>query len=145
MIALDTNLLVYAHREGAPEHKAARAAIFDALNDPRGWGICLPSIAEFWSIVTHPKIPGGPSSSRIVSHFFHYLITEGHGNIWTPGPGFGQRLLRWAASLGIQGRRIFDLQIALIALEHGAKEVWTHDADFVSVPRVKIHDPLDPG
>ena len=144
MIALDTNLLVYAHREGAPEHEAARVAIFTALNDPRGWGICLPSIAEFWSIVTHPKIPGGPSSSRVVTHFFHYLITEGHGNIWTPGPGFGERLLRWAASLGIRGRRIFDLQIALIALEHGAQEVWTHDKNFVSVPKVKVSDPLAP-
>jgi predicted nucleic acid-binding protein len=142
MIALDTNLLVYAHREGAPEHQAARAAIFEALNDSRGWGICLPSIAEFWSIVTHPRIPGGPSSSRVVTHFFHSLITQGRGHIWTPGPGFGQRLLRWAASLKIQGKRIFDLQIALIALEHGAQEIWTHDSHFVSVPTVKVHDPL---
>ena len=142
MIALDTNLLVYAHREGAKEHEAARAAIVDALNDPRGWGICLPSIAEFWSIVTHPKIPGGPSSSRVVTHFFHYLIAEGRGNIWTPGQGFGQRLLRWAVSLKVQGKRIFDLQIAVIALEHGVQEIWTHDKNFVSVPTVKIHDPL---
>jgi len=27
VIALDTNLLVYAHRSATPEHKAARAAI----------------------------------------------------------------------------------------------------------------------
>src|SRR5262245_18482442 len=120
MIALDTNVLVYAHREGAAEHKLARKAILDALDDPRGWGICLPTVSEFWSIVTHPKIPGGPSSAKVVTHFFHYLIAEGRGNIWSPGPGFGQRLMRWAASRKARGRRIFDLQIALIALEHGA-------------------------
>src|SRR2546427_9252196 len=142
MIALDTNLLVYAHRQGAAEHEGATAAILDALNDPRGWGICLPSVAEFWSIVTQPKIPGGPSSSAVVTHFFHYLITEGQGNIWTPGPGFGQRLMRWASSLKIRGRRIFDLQIAVIALEHGAREISTHDINFVSVPTVKVRDPL---
>jgi predicted nucleic acid-binding protein len=142
MIALDTNLLVYAHREGAPEHAAAKAAVLAALDDQRGWGICAPSIAEFWSIVTHPKIPGGPSSPTVVTHFFHYLVTEGQGNIWTPGPGFGQRLMRWAAALKIRGRRIFDLQIAVIAHEYGAAEIWTHDRNFASVPGLTVRDPL---
>ena len=142
MIALDTNLLVYAHRAGAPEHDRARNAILAALDDSRGWGICLPTISEFWSIVTHAQMPGGPSSPKVVAHFFHYLITEGHGEIWTPGPGFGQRLMRWAASLKVSGKRIFDLQIAVIALEHGAQEIWTHDHNFASVPAVKLKDPL---
>ena len=143
MIALDTNLLVYAHREGAPEHDRARAAVLKALDDPRGWGICVPTVAEFWSIVTHPKMPGGPSSPNVVTHFFHYLITEGQGNLWTPGSGFGQRLMRWAASLKIRGKRIVDVQIALIAFGHGAREVWTEDRHFVSVPGVKVRDPLE--
>jgi len=143
MIALDTNLLIYAHRAGSPEHELSRAAIQSALDDPRGWGICLPTIAEFWSIVTHPKIPGGASSAKVVSHFFHYLITEGHGFVWTPGPGFGQRLMQWAASLKVSGKKIFDLQIALIAYEHGAREVWTNDAHFVSVPGVAVRNPLN--
>jgi predicted nucleic acid-binding protein len=142
MIALDTNLLIYAHREGSAEHDSAVATVLDALSDPRGWGICSPTVAEFWSIVTHPKIPGGPSSSTVVNHFFHHLVTEGHGHIWTPGAGFGQRLMRWAASLKVHGRRIFDLQIAVIALEHGAKEIWTHDDNFVALPGVKVRYPL---
>lgn len=142
MIALDTNLLIYAHREGSPEHAAAAQAIMAALEDPRGWGICLPSVSEFWSIVTHPKIPGGPSSPNVVNHFFHYLLAEGHGNIWTPGAGFGERLMRWAASLKVRGKRIFDLQIAVIAYEHGAQEIWTHDHDFASIPPVRVFDPL---
>ena len=119
MIALDTNLLIYTHRENTPEHERSRAAIIEALNHPEGWGICLPSVAEFWSIVTNPKHPGGPSSSTAVTHFFHYLLTEGHGHIWTPGPGFGERLMRWATSLKARGKHIFDLQIAVIAYEHG--------------------------
>jgi len=144
MIALDTNVLVYAHREGAHEHERARGAVRAALDDSRGWGICLPSISEFWSIVTHPRMPGGPSTPSVVTRFFHYLITEGHGNIWTPGPGFGQRLMRWATSLKVRGKRIFDLQIAVIALEHGVQEIWTHDRNFTSVPGVKVRDPLQP-
>jgi predicted nucleic acid-binding protein len=142
MIAVDTNLLVYAHREGAPEHGRARAAVLAALGDSSGWGICLPAVSEFWSIVTHPNMPGGPSSPTVVTHFFHHLITEGHGHIWTPGPGFGQRLMRWAVSLKVRGKRIFDLQIAVVALEHGVQEIWSHDQNFQSVPGVKVRDPL---
>ena len=142
MIAFDTNILVYAHREGTPEHARARAAVLAALEDSRGWGICLPTVSEFWSIVTHPQMTGRPSSPNVVTHFFHFLITEGHGEIWSPGPGFGQRLMRWATSLKVRGKRIFDLQIALIALEHGAHEIWTHDGNFQSVPGVTVVNPL---
>ncbi len=138
MIALDTSLLIYAHREGSREHEHARTTILAALDDPQGWGICLPSVSEFWSSVTNPKIPGGPSSAKVVTHFFHYLISEGNGAIWTPGPGFGQRLMRWASLLKVRGKRIFDLQIAALALEHGAREIWTYDAAFVSVPGLKV-------
>jgi len=45
-------------------------------------------------------------------------------------------------NLGIHGARIFDLQIALIALENGATEIWTHDRNFLKIPGLKIHDPL---
>jgi toxin-antitoxin system PIN domain toxin len=142
MIALDTNVLVYAHREGAPEHARARVAVLAALDSSDGWGICLPTVSEFWSIVTHPKMPGGPSSPSVAARFFHSLITDGHGNIWSPGPGFGQRLMGWAVELGIRGKRMFDLQIAVIALEYGVREIWTHDRTFQSVPGVKVRDPL---
>jgi hypothetical protein len=43
MIAIDTNLLIYAHRGGVPEHREARAAIEQAANSGRGWGIASPS------------------------------------------------------------------------------------------------------
>ena len=56
MIVLDTNLLIYAHRENSPEHDCALAAIIEAVNHPQGWGMCLPSVAEFWSIVTRRGI-----------------------------------------------------------------------------------------
>jgi hypothetical protein len=37
---------------------------------------------------------------------------------------------------------IFELQIALIALDHGATDIWRHDQNFVSVPGLPVHDPL---
>jgi predicted nucleic acid-binding protein len=50
--------------------------------------------------------------------------------------------MKWATSLKVRGKRIFDLQIAVIAYEHGAQEIWTHDRNFVTIPGVKVKDPL---
>jgi toxin-antitoxin system PIN domain toxin len=142
LIAIDTNLLIYAHRAALPEHRAARRAIERASCDSRGWGITLPSIAEFWSVVTHPASSGGPSTSRQARGFLYELIVEAGASLWMPREGFWQRLLELAGELRVAGPRVFDLQIALTAMENGAAEVWTHDSRFVAFPGLRIHDPL---
>ena len=142
MIALDTNLLAYAQRRHAPEHDKARDAIEQALSDSRGCGISLPSIAEYWKVVTHPRSEGGPSTPREAEGFFRSLLDQTELQIWIPRPDFTQRLLRNAVDLSVSGHRIFDLQIALIALENGATEIWTHDRDFLKVRGLRVYDPL---
>lgn len=143
MIAIDTNLLIYAHRSATPEHLAARAAIESALNAPGGCGITLPSVAEFFSIVTHPNTIGGPSTPDAAGDFLESLRDAGVADL-SAGPAFSARLVRLAADLGVTGVRIFDLQIGLCALDSGATSVWTHDCGFVKIPGLAIHDPLLP-
>ena len=46
MIAIDTNLLVYAHRSRTAEHVRARKAIERAAGDAAGWGVAAASVAE---------------------------------------------------------------------------------------------------
>jgi uncharacterized protein len=142
VIAVDTNLLVYAHRSGLPEHRAARRAIERASRDALGWGIALASVVEFWSVVTHPESRGGPSSADQASDFLGALAAAG-ARVWLPGEGFAERLLSVAHRLGVQGARVFDLQIALTAFDNGASELWTHDRRFVALPGLRIHDPLE--
>lgn len=142
MIAIDTNLLVYAHRAGVPEHRAARLAIERASSDARGWGIALPSLAEFWGLVTHPACQGGPSTPSQAGAFLRSLIDEAGCRLWLPRDGFAERLLQAARELRVLGPRIFDLQIAVTALQNGALEVWTHDRRFLSVAGLRVHDPL---
>ncbi len=143
MIALDTNLLVYAHRSGAPETERARRAVERASEDPRGWGISLASIAEFWAVVTHaPLVSGPPSTPGEVRRFLSALLDEAGGRLWMPREAFWQRLVETAEELGVHGPRIYDLQIALTAVDNGAVEIWTHDRGFVSLPGLRVHDPL---
>ncbi|RME21972.1 MAG: PIN domain-containing protein [Deltaproteobacteria bacterium] len=142
MIAVDTNLLVYAHRAQTAEHTAAKRAIELAAGNPGGWGIPLQCISEFWAVVTHPRAAGRPSEPEEAAGFIRALVETGGAAILEPGSGFAGRLLAAAKSACVSGARIFDLQISLTALEAGASELWTHDRHFVSVPGLKIHDPL---
>jgi uncharacterized protein len=141
LIAIDTNLLVYAHRTALPEHGAARRALERAACDAGGWGITLASVAEFWSVATHPAALGRPSTPREAASFVDALTKAG-AHLWQPGPGFTDRLLRAATQRSMRGARIFDLHIALTAVEAGAREIWTHDSGFVSVPGLRVRDPL---
>jgi predicted nucleic acid-binding protein len=140
MIAIDTNLLIYAHRSGTAEHRSARRAIEKAIGLPGGCGIALPSIAEFFSIVTHPAA-GQPSTPAEARGFLAALEDAGVV-LLGPGPSFAIRLLQIAADLDVTGPRIFDLQIALCALDGGAGRVWTNDRRFVKLPGLAIEHPL---
>jgi len=142
VIAIDTNILVYAHRSACPEHGDARKAVERAASNPNGWGLALPSISEFWVVVTHPSCEGGPSTPEQAGDFLVALIKTGGPRIFLPNETFATRLIRTAADLGVQGVRIFDLQIGLLSLEAGATEIWTHDTGFVRIPGLTIADPL---
>ena len=143
MIALDTNLLVYAHRSSVPEHRAARRAIARASASSVGWGVSLPVVGEFWSVVTHPSARGRPSTPAEARRFLASLSSAG-AEIGTPGAGFAARLAQAAEGLSVAGPRIFDLQIALTAFEGGATQLWTADRRFLSVPGLPVVHPFAP-
>ncbi len=56
MIAVDTNVLIYAHRREVAEHAVARDRLraLAAGRDP--WAIPWPCVYEFFSVVTNPNI-----------------------------------------------------------------------------------------
>jgi hypothetical protein len=141
VIAIDTNLLIYAHRAGSPQSRPARRAIEKAGRHPGGWGITHTTIAEFWSVVTHSATVGGPSSPQQARDFLASLVQAGARHL-APGDHFSERLIRMAAGLDVRGPRVFDLAIALTAFDNGATEIWTHDAAFLTIAGLHVHDPL---
>lgn len=80
MIAIDTNLLVYAHRERTPQHKRARKAIERAAAAPRGWGMSAAVLPEFWSVVTHPSSEGRPSTPAQAAASVRALTDRAHSS-----------------------------------------------------------------
>jgi predicted nucleic acid-binding protein len=141
MIAFDTNILVYAHLARVPEHRAAMRAIEEAAGTGEGWGIPFPCVAEFWAVVTHPASSGRPSRPPEAEAFLESLTAAG-AKILYPRSGAMARLSKLAVQLDVQGARIFDLQIGLACREAGAREIWSHDRNFIAVPGLAVSDPL---
>ena len=142
MIAIDTNLLIYAHRNKCDESAAARIAIEDACRSDKGWGFSYPCLTEFWCVVTHAECENRSSTPEEADRYIQSLIDEGGATVWLPRAGFGNRFSGIARDLHVTGVRIFDLQIALIAYENGARTIWTHDKNFLRIPGLKVEDPL---
>jgi predicted nucleic acid-binding protein len=141
MIALDTNILVYAHRAGVPKHRAAQRSIEEVAASAGGWCIPFPCVAEFWAVVTHPASTGRPSRPREARQFLDNLVSAG-AKILYPRTGALDRLVELAVRLDVQGARIFDLQIGLICQDAGAREIWSHDGNFIAIPGLVVSDPL---
>lgn len=62
MIAVDTNILVYAHREEYEEiHATCVTLLRPFIEGPEQWAIPYPCAYEFISVVTNPKLFDKPT------------------------------------------------------------------------------------
>ena len=142
MIAVDTNILVYAHRIEAPWHSPANACVKSLAEGRAPWVIPWPCMHEFISVTTNPRIYKVPTPLATALSQLEF---------WTDSPfcvpiGESQGHLALLASLAIsarlQGPAIHDARIAAICLSHGVSEIWTADRDFQRFPDVKTRNPL---
>ena len=56
MIAVDTNILVYAHRAELAKHEAAAARLVALAEGPAAWALPVFCLGEFLRVVTHPRL-----------------------------------------------------------------------------------------
>jgi predicted nucleic acid-binding protein len=56
MIAVDTKILVYAHRADSEWHAPAMEVLAGLANGAAPWAIPWPCVHEFLAVVTHPRI-----------------------------------------------------------------------------------------
>jgi toxin-antitoxin system PIN domain toxin len=145
LIAVDTNLLVYAHRSAMPQHAAARAALERLASRQGGWAVPWPCVHEFVAVVTRHGAGLRPTP---VPQAFEAI------EAWLSHPGcrlLGEtaaHLDLWRALVeraGAVGGAVHDARIAAICLGHGVEELWTRDRDFARYPDLRTRDPLVPG
>lgn len=142
MIAIDTNLLVYAHREDSPWHEQALGSLLSLANSGSPWAIPWPCVHEFLAIVMHPKIYQPPTPLAKALAALEAWQTSPQLRMIGEGPGYFGTLATIAHAGKIKGPRIHDACIAAICLHHGVKKLWSADRDFSAFPALACENPL---
>ena len=142
MIALDTNILVYAYREDSIFHEKAGKLLAELADGPLAWAIPWPVVHEFLGIVTHPRIFRPPSPVEHVFAFLESLQDVPVLRFLAEGPAHLPALKEIALAGKISGPAFHDAKTAAICLGHGVKELWSADRDFSRMKGLKVRNPL---
>ena len=142
MIALDTNILVYAHRADSPFHDQARSVVESLAAGPRTWAIPWPCVHEFFAVVTHPRIYKTVTPSDTVFAQLRALHSLANLAFIAEGDEHLDQLEALALMAKVQGGAIHDARIAAICLAHGVAELWSADRDFSRFPALAVRNPL---
>ena len=141
MIAIDTNILVYAHQPDSPWHEAALSAILPIVEGRELWGLPWPCVHEFFAVVTHTrfKVPSTPAQAL---GMIAALMASPSIQMLGESPGHFQLLSSMVLSAKLSGAMIHDARIAAICLSHGVRELISADRDFSRFVQLKVRNPL---
>ena len=142
MIAVDTNILVYAHREDSPFHVAASQRIAEIAEGSASWAIPWPCLHEFLAIVTHPRIYDPPTPlDRALDQVDAWLGSPSLV-LLAETPDHWPTLRSLLASGRIIGPQIHDGRVAALCRQHGVRELWSADRDFSRFAGLVATNPL---
>ncbi|MHB8416526.1 MAG: TA system VapC family ribonuclease toxin [Myxococcales bacterium] len=129
MIAVDTNVLIHAHRESSPLHEAAARRLAELAEGAALWGLPVFCLGEFVRVVTHPRfVP--PSSIEEACRFLEALLESPSVRVLGPRERYWP-LFREALDEGrAAGNLAFDAQLVALCREAGVSTLVTEDRDF---------------
>jgi uncharacterized protein len=137
-LAVDTNVLVYAHRPELPQHALARERLRALAEGVRPIVFPWPCLYEFLRVVTHRRLFRVPSTKEEALTAVEDLLafptvrtigeTERHASVL--------RLV--ADTAGLTGNLMHDAHIAALLIEHGIPAILTEDRDFYDFPGVTV-------
>jgi len=142
MRVVDTNILVYAHREEMPFHDRAQA-IVRRLSEGNGvWAIAWPSIHEFLAVVTNPRLFKIPTPMEKAWSFFDVLGESPSLRLLSETSEHYATLRSILETSKTVGPKVHDARIAALCLEHGAEALLSADRDFSRFPALRVINPL---
>lgn len=142
MIAVDTNVLVYAHRLDAEWHDRSRERLRSLAESRSPWAIPWPCVHEFLAIVTHPRVYDPPSPLPVALDQVEAWMESPTLALLGEGPEHWAALRPLVEAGRISGPKVHDARIAALCLAHGVTSLWTVDRDFSRFPSLQAINPL---
>lgn len=143
MLAVDTNILVYAHRREAREHDAASAVLRSLAEGALPWAVPWPCLYEFFSVVTNARIwrDAASTPSQAWAQIEAWL---GSPSLRLLGetPEFGRVLARFLDRPRVRGGIVHDARVAALCVAHGVEALLSRDRDFTLFEELRTRNPL---
>jgi toxin-antitoxin system PIN domain toxin len=142
VIAVDTNILVYAHREDAQWHDIAHDRLTELAEGRTSWAIPWPCLHEFLAIVTHPRIFAPPTPADAALDQIEAWLESPSLTLLAESEGYWRDLRATLQEGRIVGPQVHDARVAALCRLHGVRELWTVDRDFGRFPGLTARNPL---
>ena len=142
MIAVDTNLLIDAHRSDSPFHRQAILCIARLAEGRGAWAIPWSCLHEFVSTVTHPKVFNPPTKTAVAIAAVEAWLAAPTIQLLHEGPDHWAVISKLIEEGKIVGPRVHDARIAAICIGNGVQELWSADRDFNRFPALTVRNPL---
>lgn len=142
MIAVDTNILVYAHREDSAFHRQAADRLAALAEGPASWGIPWPCLHEFLAIVTHPRIYAPPTPLDLAIDQIDAWLQSPTLALIAETTTHWPTLRATLLDSRVTGPRVHDARIAVLCRQHGVHELWSADRDFGRFAGISVVNPL---
>lgn len=142
MIAVDTNILVYAHREDSEFHEPALEAVRSLAEGSAAWAIPWPCVHELIAVVTHPRIYSPPTPLVKAIGQVDAWLESPSLRLIGEDPGYWSVARELLTTAKVSGARVHDGRVAALCRRWGVTELWTADRDFSRFRGLRAVNPL---
>lgn len=143
LFAVDTNILLYAVRREAPEHKKALSLIQRWMKDGEIWFATWNVIYEFLRVSTHAAVFQKPLSLRQALQFVDQLLNNSEFSVLNEGANHYEVLKDLSFRYPrVSANLVHDFHTAVILQEKGIRLLYTADKDFLQFDFLKAIDPV---
>lgn len=143
MIALDSNLLLYAHMPSFSQHERVNRWLDDLFTTAHRIALPWSSILSFLRVATNPRAFSEPASlGQAWAQVDEWLNDQ---IVWTPSPTSRHRdvLAECLRVPGLRADDVPDAHLAALAIEHGLR-LASADSGFARFPDLDWFNPLAP-
>ena len=136
------NILVYSHREDAPNHGAYRKWLEQEINGPRAFGFSDLICSGFLRVVTHPQVFKPPSPVAEAVSFVNQIRGRPNCALIAPGSRHWEIFTNLCKEADVKGNLVADAYFAALAIESGC--VWiTTDRNYQRFHGLDWKHPLE--
>jgi toxin-antitoxin system PIN domain toxin len=145
VLAVDTNVLVYAANLDSPFHARCSEWLERQRRQPGAWYTTWAIIYEFLRVTTHSRILRQPFGISAAWDFVSAILDSPGLTVLVPTDRHADVASEVLSEMPhLSGNILHDAHTAILLREHGIRRICTRDTDFSRFPFLEVIDPLQP-